>query len=343
MASRNTPCWEAPKFSFTSQNQAEDRKQFYTRVLAFLKTLDINPDEEDQGKKGWCQIKMMFEGDDCQALQTLINNNTISPDAQHTPILALNAVQSVVKRMCTSGITTVKSCLNSASCLMKPSIPLVPELTPQLANVESIQKRLKKPLRLCYYGMQLSAMEWGTGCVCKIKEPELLVPPSALQLEACCEQFQQAQAQGRAHLTTIILASANQSSLHANAQWTTTHQSCFFWCGKSQPQANCPVIGQECYNCHGTGHFTALCRRPCPNRHPANSFNRSQWDTRGRFHRSSSHLYSSRLPSRCRQSCRSLSHSSHHSISSSCSPSQDSRSQRRPPHHRRWSSTPYRH
>ena len=29
---------------------------------------------------------------------------------------------------------------------------------------------------------------------------------------------------------------------------------------------SCPAIGQECYNCHGTGHFTALCRRPHPNR-----------------------------------------------------------------------------
>ena len=38
------------------------------------------------------------------------------------------------------------------------------------------------------------------------------------QLEAHCEQFTQAQTQGRTHLTSITLTSANQSSLHANSQ-----------------------------------------------------------------------------------------------------------------------------
>ena len=71
MASRNTPYWVVPKFSFTSQNQAEDWKLFYTRALDFLKALDINPDEEDQGKMGWLQIKMMFEGEDHQALSNI--------------------------------------------------------------------------------------------------------------------------------------------------------------------------------------------------------------------------------------------------------------------------------
>ena len=30
---------------------------------------------------------------------------------------------------------------------------------------------------------------------------------------------------------------------------------------------SCPAFGHECYNCHSTSHFTALCRRPCTNRH----------------------------------------------------------------------------
>ena len=94
MASRNTLHWEAPRFSFSSQNQAD------TRALDFLETLDINPDEEDQGKKGWCQIKMMFEGDNHQALPTLSKNNNISSEAQCTPTLALNMIQSVIKRRC---------------------------------------------------------------------------------------------------------------------------------------------------------------------------------------------------------------------------------------------------
>ena len=89
MASRSTLHWKAPKFSFTCQNQPEEWKLFYTRALDFLGALGINTDEEDQGKKGWCQIKIMFEGDDHQALQTLIDNNTILPDAQYTHTLSL--------------------------------------------------------------------------------------------------------------------------------------------------------------------------------------------------------------------------------------------------------------
>ena len=81
------------------------------------------------------------------------------------------------------------------------------------------------------------------------------------QLEARCEHFQQAQAQGRAHLTSITATSASHSSLHANTQSTTTCQTCPR-CVYSHPCMSCPAFGHECYNCHGTGHFTALCRRP---------------------------------------------------------------------------------
>ena len=78
MASRsNIPHWEAPNFSFNAPDQAEEWKSFYTRAIDFLEALDIDPDVEDQGKKGWHQIKMMFEGEGCQALQTLIDNKTI--------------------------------------------------------------------------------------------------------------------------------------------------------------------------------------------------------------------------------------------------------------------------
>ena len=31
---------------------------------------------------------------------------------------------------------------------------------------------------------------------------------------------------------------------------------------------NCPAFGHECYNCHGTSHFTALCKRPHTNSKP---------------------------------------------------------------------------
>ena len=111
MASRsNTPHWEAPMFSFNAPNQTEEWKSFYTRVLDFLEALDIGPDVEDQDQNGWHQIKMMFKGEDCQALQTLIENKTISPDAQWTPTLVLKAIQSVTKKMCIFGTIEINSC-----------------------------------------------------------------------------------------------------------------------------------------------------------------------------------------------------------------------------------------
>ena len=98
MASRSSaPHWEAPKFSFNTPNQVDAWKSFYTQALDFLEALDIDPNVEDQGKKGWRQIKMMFEDEDCLALQTLIDNQTITPAAQQTPSLVLKAIQSVIK------------------------------------------------------------------------------------------------------------------------------------------------------------------------------------------------------------------------------------------------------
>ena len=88
------------------------------------------------------------------------------------------------------------------------------------------------------------------------------------QLEAGCEQFQQAQ--DRAHLTTVTAASSSHSSLHANTQSTTTCQPCSR-CSYSHPHGTCPAFNHECYNCHTTGHFTTLCRRPHTSRHPADT------------------------------------------------------------------------
>ena len=79
MASNNTHQWEAPKFSFKAQDQAAEWKQFYIRAVNYLEAPDIDPDQEDETKRGWRQIKMMFQGEDRQALQTLLNNNTITP------------------------------------------------------------------------------------------------------------------------------------------------------------------------------------------------------------------------------------------------------------------------
>ena len=63
----------------------------------FLEALDIDPDKEDESKCGWHQIKMMFKGEDKQALQTLLENNTITPEDQLNPSHALNKIQTSLK------------------------------------------------------------------------------------------------------------------------------------------------------------------------------------------------------------------------------------------------------
>ena len=83
------------------------------------------------------------------------------------------------------------------------------------------------------------------------------------QLEARCEQFQQAQVKGGAQLTILTMASATPSSLHV--QSATTNVTCKR-CGYTHPCTSCPAFNKECYNCHNKGYFTALCRKPKTNR-----------------------------------------------------------------------------
>ena len=86
MAQNNTTRWEAPQFSFNMEDQAVEWKKFYTRAIDYLETIDIDPEQEDQNKRGWKQIKMMFTREDRQALQTMIDNNTITQQDQCTPV-----------------------------------------------------------------------------------------------------------------------------------------------------------------------------------------------------------------------------------------------------------------
>ena len=97
MTQNNTSRWEAPKFSFNTEDHAASWREFYIRAIDYLETLDIDPEQENQHKKGWKQIKMMFTGEDRQALQTIIDNNTITQQDQCTAIQALKAIQTTIK------------------------------------------------------------------------------------------------------------------------------------------------------------------------------------------------------------------------------------------------------
>ena len=76
MASSHPHCsWEASTFHFNSPNKSEDWRTIYTRAHDYLDALDIEPDQADDNHQGWKQLKLMFEGEDRQALQTLIDNS----------------------------------------------------------------------------------------------------------------------------------------------------------------------------------------------------------------------------------------------------------------------------
>ena len=156
-----------------------------------------------------------------------------------------------------------------------------------------------------------------------------ILPKHCRQLEARCKQFQQAQAQGRAHPTSLASATASKSSIHTNLQ-STIKQACNR-CGYNHSCKCCPAFQRKCFNCNNIGHFTTLCRKPCSTRDPATTPYRCK-ESRGRSPRSrrrspSRSLSRSQIrsPSRGRHTYRS---SSWHS---SCSPSQDHH-RRRSPH-----------
>ena len=97
MTSYPTNYWETPTFHFNSPKQSADWKAFYTRALDYLDALDNETDEADVSHKGWKQLKLMFEDDDRQALQSLIDNSTITEESMKTPWWALDATGTTIK------------------------------------------------------------------------------------------------------------------------------------------------------------------------------------------------------------------------------------------------------
>ena len=72
-------------------------KAFYTRAIDYLDALDIEDDEADNCHKGWKQLKLMFEGNDRQALQSLIDNGTIMQENMKTAWHTLDATGTTIK------------------------------------------------------------------------------------------------------------------------------------------------------------------------------------------------------------------------------------------------------
>ena len=84
-------------FHFNSPNQFEDWSAFYNRALDYLDTLDFEPEVADESHKGWKQLKLMFEGKDRKALQSLIDGRVMSAEHMLKPKAALDAIGTTIK------------------------------------------------------------------------------------------------------------------------------------------------------------------------------------------------------------------------------------------------------
>ena len=59
---QNYTKWTAPTFSFDTADQPTTWRDFYIRALDYLETLKINPEEEDQQKRGWNKSQRCLQG-----------------------------------------------------------------------------------------------------------------------------------------------------------------------------------------------------------------------------------------------------------------------------------------
>ena len=251
-------CLEAPTFHFNSVNQTEDWRVFYTRALDCLDALDIEPDCADDNCKGWKQLKLMFEVEDRQALQTLIDNSTITSEDMKTPRAALDAIATTIKseeHIWAHQVELISDIRQKPSkgihvlsqCICDP-------VTKSKFTHSPTQEMLKKMV-LQHAVHYHEARNW-----IRQQDQSQLTYQALLSLckllESCCEQYQKAKERGYTDLASITPATA--SSIDADALTVSPHNCCNK-CGYSHPHTKCPAQGQQCYTCGGYNHFTALC------------------------------------------------------------------------------------
>ena len=293
--------WTAPTFSFDSADQPTAWRDFYYRATDYLESLRINPKEEDQHKKGWAQIKLMFKGEDRYALQTLIDNDTITEADQCTPTCALKAIQTALKE----GEHYWHYRDEVLSNLRQQPDEHVHTLSTRIINlVNNCNYQDQQTTETIKIMLLQHAIRYHKACDwIRQQDPATLTYKSLLQhcktLEQRCEHFIKAQQKGRAELTSLGTANTI-NTMHQDAISThPSHNTCYR-CGYSHLNRECPALGQRCHNCNGLNHFTALCK----SRH-TNSYN---YNRHSRYSRREHHR--SKHSNRSRDSSRSSSRSS---------------------------------
>ena len=207
MAQNNTTRWEAPKFSFNTDNQPAVWRELYIRALDYLETLDIDPEEADQTQKGWKQTKMMFTGEDRQTLQTMIDNKTITTEHQLTPVNALKAIQTTIKeehywhysdevlRDIRQQLEEQVHALNNRITTLVNNCSFQDPQTSETIKIMLLQHAIR------FHEVR----DW-----IRLQDPATLTYKSLLNhcklLEQCCKHYRKAQQKGRAELTSLASA-----------------------------------------------------------------------------------------------------------------------------------------
>ena len=252
--------WEAPAFHFNSANQSEDWRAFYTRALDYLDAFNIELDQADDNHKGWKQIKLMFEGEDRWALQTLIENGTMSLEHMKTPKATLDVIATTIKseehfwayrgdlmsdvwHQPGEGIHALSQCI----CDLVTKSKFAHPDTQEMIKIMVLQ-------HVVWYH---EARDW-----IRQQDQSQLTYQALLShcklLEQHYEQYLKARERGHANLSSIPAASA--SSIHMEALSLSHHNHCQK-CGYSHPNNKCPAQCQQCYACSGYNHYTAWCKQ----------------------------------------------------------------------------------
>ena len=147
--------------------------------------------------------------------------------------------------MFTFGITMITSFQIFASCLRKGVHTLCNRICATIAKCQFHSQEVKDIMKIMVLQHAMKyheARDW-----IHLQDQSTLMYQSFLahcrQMEARCKQFQQAKAQGRAHLTSMASASASKSSIYADVQ-SNTKQPCDR-CGYNHLHGHCPAFHKK--------------------------------------------------------------------------------------------------
>ena len=227
--------------------------------------------------KGWKQIKMMFQCEDRKALQTLVDNITITSETHQITKLVLHAIQTIIKEdeyfwyYHDELVSDVNLKLDEPiQSLSKHILQLTNNCNFRNSNTKDTLKIIIQEHAVKYH----EARDW-----VQQQDKSMLaynkIFAHCKTLEICCEQYQKAKDKGHVELTTIITATESSSFI---LQYAINTQHKCKKCGCNHIQGSNPAYFKDCYSCSGKGHTTNICRRPHW-QHPKGEY--CSWNNRG--------------------------------------------------------------